>query len=222
MVLTFDASIRDAEAFLKAHPDRIVANEASINVGNYSKPSNKVTVSPPPETPAPIKTIDGDDQLSARSHALQLGAWDQMFTYDINVAVPENTHHYKSFVLEDVLERVLVTTKHDVKVYVDDTAVTELQQFIAIEEGDGIHGQTIRFAIDNEQLIQPFDFAALAGKNVRLEIKAHFKDGLSEDELAPYVAEQGVEVPNDAVLKINNHPKLSNTVKVTSPAMSLR
>ena len=212
VVLTFTATIRDKATFVLTRPDLLVENTADLKIDNQAKVSNTVTVKPPvPEDPVPVKSVDGDTQLAADSTPLKLGSKDQPFTYDVTVDITANAEHYRSFEIKDTLEDVLETSLDDVTVYLNDVAMADLKQYVSV------NGQTVTLKIDNRELADDFDFSRLTGQTLRLEMKSRFKANLTAADLAPYLTEGIVVVPNEAILKINNKSQTTNEVNVTPP-----
>lgn len=206
VVLTFDAKITNITEFIEAHPDSIVGNTANLNVGNGGTSSNRVTVTPPGETPTPIKTVNGKNSLT-------LGKKDQLFFYDIRAHIPTNVTGYQSLTLSDTLKSVLETAPEKVTVYVNDVVNEDLKdKFLSV------NGNDIVFKIDNATQDPDFDFKTLAGKTLRIGIESNIKSSATEEDLAKFKTIQGdVEITNESKLTINNDSKTSNTVRVTPP-----
>ncbi len=212
VVMTFDARINNLTEYLKAHPDAVVGNIAKLNVGHGPKASNKVDVTPPGETPTPVKSIDNDDQgnVAESTTTKRLGKKDQSFFYDVRIQVPNNVTGYKNLTLSDTLEKVLNTEQAKVKVYVNDIEDDALKENISVTETEG--RQKVELKLDEQ-----FDYTTLAGKTLRLNIEASFKEGLTDKDLAPYMVKGEARVPNKAELTIDGVSKTSNEVNVTPP-----
>lgn len=220
--LSFGATIKGTpEDFLKAHPNALVGNKAEINIGNQAIPTNEVTVTPPGDVPAPVKTVNGDDQgnVVENSKSLKLGSKDQHFFYDVRVPVPNNVTGYSSFIMTDLLETVLETPSDlsKVTVYVNDMVNADLKKYVTSRDNNG--RQEIKLAIDNASLDPDFDFTSLAGKTIRLSIEANIKADASQDQLKAYIIAPSTEVlvPNTANLTINGISNNSNKVNITPP-----
>ena len=213
VVLSFEAKITDMKAYLAAHPEGVVGNTATINIGNEAVPTNEVTVTPPGEIPTPVKSINGDTSETP----LILGHKDQHFVYDVRVEVPTNVQGYQRLTLTDQLEAILETETDlsGIKVYVNDIVNANLNQYVKYDSATN----TVTLDINNESLDPDFDFKSLAGKTLRLEIDANIKAGTSDEQLKAYMKEPSTDVivPNTASLTINNQSKDSNTVNVTPP-----
>ena len=208
IVLTFDAQIEDVEAYLAAHPEGVVGNTAEVDVGNGPKESNEVIVAQPTN---PLKTIDSDAQgnTSTPETTKKLGSSKQEFTYDVRVPVPsKSAEEMTSFVISDKLEPVLETDETKIQVYVNDSLDLSLKDFVEYDEDTN----KVQLSIKDTDEGGPAALQKIAGKMVRLEIKAKF---VENPNLSDY-AENNNRVPNTAELSINNTaPISSNTVNVT-------
>ncbi|NLY09410.1 MAG: isopeptide-forming domain-containing fimbrial protein [Tissierellia bacterium] len=181
--------------------DSKIPNEGKLIFNGKPKTSNKVIVIPPGDAPTPVKTVNAQNDIV-------LGNIKDEFTYNISYKVPTNINGYSTLVLTDALESVLETEQSKVKVYVDEQLDNKLTETVALD------AQNISLTINKGFAGGIFGnaFEDLAGKTIRVEIKANIKDGA---DLSGYLENK---VPNKSSLKLNDKPEVeSNTVTVQLP-----
>ncbi len=192
IALEIKAKIKNG-ADLSGYAEDKIPNEGSYSFNdNDFVTSNKVTVTPPPDIPEIDKEVNG------KTHENLLNRND-IFSYQVNVAIPSRVHGYDSLVIRDTLENVLDIVS--VKVLLNGTEDTSLSAQAVTT------GQMVSLTLDNT-----FDFNSIAGKKLTLEIEAKIKAGANLDL---YVNDT---VPNQATLVFNEqYDVLSNIVTVTPP-----
>ena len=191
VVLIFDATIKDKAAFIAAHPDLVVGNEAKLDIGNQSKPSNKVTVVPPPE---PDKKVNGEDEITVNKTQLE-----EPFVYTVETTLPGVVTNYETFTITDKLDRLLIYESAS----------------ITVDGGEDVDGKFVVECDEESRLVvikltSPEDIALYAGKNIVLTINTRIDP---TKDLKDYL-EKGV-LPNTASIQVNDHPKINDTAKVT-------
>ena len=184
VVLSFNAKITDLKAFLDAHPNGIVENEAKVVVGNDSLFSNKVTVAPPEEDPTPTKDVNEKTEIA-------LGTLDQSFTYHVGATVPYNISKFTKYTLVDNLEDVLLTSKAQIVVKVNGTENTELTNLVTVSEENGdkniVRLDIPLLTLDNYR-----------GKHIEISIEASVDP---EADLSSYLENR---IPNQASLTVGD------------------
>ena len=181
VVLTFDAVIQDQAAFIAAHSDLIVDNEATINIGNGAQPSNKVTVSPPPEDPTPEKKVNGEDEVTLNKDQLE-----QPLTYTVKATLPQNVQTYDTFTISDTLAPILIY--NGASVTVDDGPDTDGKIVVAYDSD----AREV-----TAKLVSQTDIALYGGKTILLTIDAKIdqtkdlKDYLVDGALPQYCKHSG-------------------------------
>lgn len=253
IVLTFDANIRSGystDDFLEDHPNALITNEAilTVTVEETADPlrsdSNDVTVAPPLPMPKPVKYIHGDDQgnLDEPNESFRLGTLEQYFTYEIRLNVPPNVGNNTRVTLTDWMNELLepVNTSTDpntghytgdsIKIYISDIYIPRgaeggsLNDHIFYNASDN----TITFGVENIDPSNPaFDFRVLEGKEVRMEIRAKFKDDVTQEKLNNYLVTDSsspffgsVVIPNQVGLLLGENVsdwQYSNKVNITPP-----
>ena len=191
ITLAILARIREG-ADLTGYEGSTVPNQGSVQLNDSPEQmSNIVTVTPPPEEPDIVKTVDGKEHLDLEEK-------DQVFNYQVMVEIPYDVHGYESLVIRDTLEDVLQAV--DARILLD--GVEDAALTARISE----LGQTLSLALGED------DFAGLAGRTVTLSILARIREGA---DLTGY---EGSTVPNQGAMELNDGPGIeSNVVTVTPP-----
>ena len=171
----------------------------AVNDNPNSDITDKAKVTPPGETPAPVKDVNGYDSLI-------LGKLDQTFTYNITSKVPANINGFTKYLLTDDLEDILVTAKEQVSVKVNGSEDTSLLAYVSVENNNVVKLDIPMNVLENYR-----------GKLIVLSIDARIKDGVTTAELDAY---KDGAIPNTANLTVGDNPGDSyntNTVPVTPP-----
>ena len=176
--------------------------EYKINLGDrpeLKKETPPVTVTPPPTTPEITKKVNDKQHVD-------LQKLDEEFTYKVETTVPHNATNFEiTDTIKDVLE--FVGDKGNVKAKVDGEDITDVKT----------EGKTLTVKLSEDQV------KTKGGKAVVIEFKAKLKNGVTQDELKPYITgDKSVKVPNTAEYKINlgDRPELKKEtppVTVTPP-----
>ena len=173
--------------------------EYKINLGDrpeLKKETPPVTVTPPPTTPEITKKVNDQEHVD-------LQKVDEEFTYKVETTVP---HNATKFEVTDTIKDVL-DFSGEVKAKVDGEDITDVKT----------EGKTLTVKLSEDQV------KTKAGKAVVVEFKAKLKNGVTQDELKPYITgDKSVKVPNTAEYKINlgDRPELKKEtppVTVTPP-----
>ncbi|MED1348918.1 isopeptide-forming domain-containing fimbrial protein, partial [Bacillus paranthracis] len=179
-----------------------VPNTAELHIGG-NKPlvSNEVFVVPPTEQPKVSKKVsDSDEKLVEKA---TLKAQNEPFVYDVTYKMGNGTGNWKEARLSDELVNVL-----EVK-------------GAKLVDAKGQEVKTGKMNIDGNKVEFVFDkkddsYLYLAGQTYTLKIDAKIKVGVKAEELAPYIAKDGV--PNTAGLHISGEkPFVSNEVYIIPP-----
>lgn len=133
------------------------------------------------------KTVNGKE-------AVKLGTKTELFTYHVNVTIPADTTGYESLEITDQLEEVLEVVQ---------TKVFTGEQDLSSDGTLTTENNKVSFKFKED-----FDYEAIAGKVVTLEIKAKIKANADLSHYADH------KVPNKATLIFNAEPTVSNTVVV--------
>ena len=176
--------------------------EYKINLGDrpeLKKETPPVTVTPPPTTPEITKKVNDKQHVD-------LQKLDEEFTYKVETTVPHNATNFEiTDTIKDVLE--FVGDKGNVKAKVDGEDITDVKT----------EGKTLTVKLSEDQV------KTKGGKAVVIEFKAKLKNGVTQEELKPYITgDKSVKVPNTAEYKINldDRPELKKEtppVTVTPP-----
>ena len=173
--------------------------EYKINLGDrpeLKKETPPVTVTPPPTTPEITKKVNDQEHVN-------LQKVDEEFTYKVETTVP---HNATKFEVTDTIKDVL-DFSGEVKAKVDGEDITDVKT----------EGKTLTVKLSEDQV------KTKGGKAVVIEFKAKLKNGVTQDELKPYITgDKSVKVPNTAEYKINlgDRPELKKEtppVTVTPP-----
>ena len=173
--------------------------EYKINLGDrpeLKKETPPVTVTPPPTTPEITKKVNDQEHVN-------LQKVDEEFTYKVETTVP---HNATKFEVTDTIKDVL-DFSGEVKAKVDGEDITDVKT----------EGKTLTVKLSEDQV------KTKGGKVVVIEFKAKLKNGVTQDELKPYITgDKSVKVPNTAEYKINlgDRPELKKEtppVTVTPP-----
>ena len=173
--------------------------EYKINLGDrpeLKKETPPVTVTPPPTTPEITKKVNDKQHVD-------LQKLDEEFTYKVETTVP---HNATKFEVTDTIKDVL-DFSGEVKAKVDGEDITDVKT----------EGKTLTVKLSEDQV------KTKGGKAVVIEFKAKLKNGVTQDELKPYITgDKSVKVPNTAEYKINlgDRPELKKEtppVTVTPP-----
>jgi len=173
--------------------------EYKINLGDrpeLKKETPPVTVTPPPTTPEITKKVNDQEHVN-------LQKVDEEFTYKVETTVP---HNATKFEVTDTIKDVL-DFSGEVKAKVDGEDITDVKT----------EGKTLTVKLSEDQV------KTKGGKAVVIEFKAKLKNGVTQDELKPYIiGDKSVKVPNTAEYKINlgDRPELKKEtppVTVTPP-----
>ncbi len=180
-------------ANLDAYLNDTVPNQAAIQFNDKPQVMTEpVTVTPPAEPPEIEKDVNGKEHED-------LTLFDQVFTYHVELEIPNNTRDYASLVLTDTLEDVLEII--EAAVLLDGSAEPAVSPYLDVS------GQTVSLILD-----ETFDFSLLARKTITLVIGARIREGA---DLTPY---EGETIPNQAEYLINDQiGTKSNIVTVTPP-----
>ena len=191
LTLEIKANIK-AGANLDLYVNDTVPNQATLVFNDqYDVLSNIVTVTPPTSDPVIEKDVNG------KTHE-DLTQRDEVFTYHVEVTLPNNLSGYESFMISDTLEAVL--EEKGVTVWVNGV------EDLALKARVDITGQTISLTLNESEMGQ------FARKTITLVIKAQIRDGA---DLSGYENET---IPNKGSYQINDRPKTqSNEVTVTPP-----
>ena len=123
-----------------------------------------------------------------------------MFTYHVNVKIPDNVRGYESLLIGDMLESVLEV--QNVKVLLDGVEDGTLLPYVTVL------GQQVKLMLAGE-----FDFGEIKGKILSLVIEAKIRSGANLSEY------EGSRVPNEGYYVLNDGPvNESNIVTVKPPA----
>ena len=203
--IEFKAKIRE-NANLDKYIDKTdgrtkVPNEGSYHINNnpdLKVKSKPVTVTPPPTTPEITKTVNDTTHYDVLTP-------EEEFTYKVETLVPTNATEFE---VTDTIEPVLQFSSTPVEATVDGEAITNVTTV----------DRLLTVTLSREQV------QAKAGKKVSITFKARFKEGVTLEELKPYVSQtDGVtRVPNKAAYRIDlsdqpNMRKESEPVTVTPP-----
>ena len=173
--------------------------EYKINLGDrpeLKKETPPVTVTPPPTTPEITKKVNDQEHVN-------LQKVDEEFTYKVETTVP---HNATKFEVTDTIKDVL-DFSGEVKAKVDGEDIADVKT----------EGKTLTVKLSEDQV------KTKGGKAVVIEFKAKLKNGVTQDELKPYITgDKSVKVPNTAEYKINlgDRPELKKEtppVTVTPP-----
>ena len=190
ITLVIDAQIKDG-ADLGEYENDTIPNKGSYQIGNKPEiESNTVTVTPPVDDPTIEKDVDGVTHKD-------LETVNEEYFYNVHVDVPENIRGYESILISDTLETVLEIL--DVKVLVDSVEDEDLTDLVGIDDWK------VSLVLHEE------DIEDVAGKRLTLVIKARIKAGADLNEYADG------KVPNDAMVKINDHPAIDSNVVTVKP-----
>lgn len=203
--IEFKAKIRE-NANLDKYIDKTdgrtkVPNEGSYHINDnpdLKVKSKPVTVTPPPTTPEITKTVNDTTHYDVLTP-------EEEFTYKVETLVPTNATEFE---VTDTIEPVLQFSSTPVEATVDGEAITNVTTV----------DRLLTVTLSREQV------QAKAGKKVSITFKARFKEGVTLEELKPYVSQtDGVtRVPNKAAYRIDlsdqpNMRKESEPVTVTPP-----
>ncbi|WP_459129836.1 isopeptide-forming domain-containing fimbrial protein, partial [Guggenheimella bovis] len=193
ITLTIQAKILDTitmDQIAHNYGNSAIPNKATLTFNNTSKDSNEVTVTPPGETPKPTKDVNAQPEITLKT--LQ-----EEFVYNVRYTVPTNVTGINKLTLTDQLKDVLVTSQDKITVYVDEVKDDALTQKAVLDTTNLV---TFVLAQGDTSTLHGTVFENLAGKTIRVEIKASIKDGA---DLSAYPNRR---VPNDATLKLNDDP----------------
>lgn len=203
--IEFKAKIRE-NANLDKYIDKTdgrtkVPNEGSYHINDnpdLKVKSKPVTVTPPPTTPEITKTVNDTTHYDVLTP-------EEEFTYKVETLVPTNATEFE---VTDTIEPVLQFSSTPVEATVDGEAITNVTTV----------DRLLTVTLSREQV------QAKAGKKVSITFKARFKEGVTLEELKPYISQtDGVtRVPNKAAYRIDlsdqpNMRKESEPVTVTPP-----
>ena len=231
-------NVTDQELIDEYGDGREIPNEATVIIGNNSGTTNKVKIVPSEEPEEPVKAVEADGIKTtdedgeeivikgttndAKTFAT-LAARSETFTYTVTQKVPENAD---TVAFWDMLEPVLEVIKNGDawEVSVDgkasyDIKVEEVTHKEADDEGNLIddpvfdpEGNELKSYIVTAET----DDATLdRGKVVTLTIKAKIRDGISDEYLIDMY--NSTNIPNTAVVTIDDLPGVTNEVEVTPP-----
>ena len=203
--IEFKAKIREnanLDKYIDKTDDRTkVPNEGSYHINDnpdLKVKSKPVTVTPPPTTPEITKTVNDTTHYDVLTP-------EEEFTYKVETLVPTNATEFE---VTDTIEPVLQFSSTPVEATVDGEAITNVTTV----------DRLLTVTLSREQV------QAKAGKKVSITFKARFKEGVTLEELKPYVSQtDGVtRVPNKAAYRIDlsdqpNMRKESEPVTVTPP-----
>lgn len=203
--IEFKAKIRE-NANLDKYIDKTdgrtkVPNEGSYHINDnpdLKVKSKPVTVTPPPTTPEITKTVNDTTHYDVLTP-------EEEFTYKVETLVPTNATEFE---VTDTIEPVLQFSSTPVEATVDGESITNVTTV----------DRLLTVTLSREQV------QAKAGKKVSITFKARFKEGVTLEELKPYISQtDGVtRVPNKAAYRIDlsdqpNMRKESEPVTVTPP-----
>ncbi|NLB50844.1 MAG: isopeptide-forming domain-containing fimbrial protein, partial [Clostridiaceae bacterium] len=192
IVIELVARIRTG-ANLDAYPNDSVPNQAGISFNDQPEVKTEpVTVTPPAGTPVIEKDVNGKEHED-------LALFSEVFTYHVDMEIPNNTRDYASLIISDTLKDVLEII--DAQVLLDGDDESNLTPFLVVS------GQTVSLSLD-----ETYDYSLLSKKTIRLVIQARIRAGA---DLSAYERET---VPNVASYLINDQiDGDSNIVTVTPP-----
>ena len=198
--LVIPAKIKDGVTREKIpNKAKVIYNKANATGEPKELETPPVTVTPPPTTPEITKKVNDKQHVD-------LQKLDEEFTYKVETTVPHNATNFEiTDTIKDVLE--FVGDKGNVKAKVDGEDITDVKT----------EGKTLTVKLSEDQV------KTKGGKAVVIEFKAKLKNGVTQDELKPYITgDKSVKVPNTAEYKINlgDRPELKKEtppVTVTPP-----
>ena len=197
LVLTFNAKIKadvtDDYLVEKYGYAKLIPNQASarFSIDDTPRWTNKVLVTPPPETPeipeVPVKKVSDADETLVDSATLASKTED--FTYTISQVIPKGA---VNVTFTDTLESVLDVTGAQINVADINVDIT---------------GNRVTAVIA--------DARELAGQTVELTISAKLKADVTDDMLIALYGTRSV--PNTANVNIDGKGQVTNEVLVTPP-----
>ena len=198
--LVIPAKIKDGATREKIpNKAKVIYNKANATGEPKELETPPVTVTPPPTTPEITKKVNDKQHVD-------LQKLDEEFTYKVETTVPHNATNFEiTDTIKDVLE--FVGDKGNVKAKVDGEDITDVKT----------EGKTLTVKLSEDQV------KTKGGKAVVIEFKAKLKNGVTQEELKPYITgDKSVKVPNTAEYKINlgDRPELKKEtppVTVTPP-----
>ena len=198
--LVIPAKIKDGVTREKIpNKAKVIYNKANATGEPKELETPPVTVTPPPTTPEITKKVNDKQHVD-------LQKLDEEFTYKVETTVLHNATNFEiTDTIKDVLE--FVGDKGNVKAKVDGEDITDVKT----------EGKTLTVKLSEDQV------KTKGGKAVVIEFKAKLKNGVTQDELKPYITgDKSVKVPNTAEYKINlgDRPELKKEtppVTVTPP-----
>jgi len=198
--LVIPAKIKDGATREKIpNKAKVIYNKANATGEPKELETPPVTVTPPPSKPEITKKVNDKQHVD-------LQKLDEEFTYKVETTVPHNATNFEiTDTIKDVLE--FVGDKGNVKAKVDGEDITDVKT----------EGKTLTVKLSEDQV------KTKGGKAVVIEFKAKLKNGVTQDELKPYITgDKSVKVPNTAEYKINlgDRPELKKEtppVTVTPP-----
>ena len=195
--LVIPAKIKDGATREKIpNKAKVIYNKANATGEPKELETPPVTVTPPPTTPEITKKVNDKQHVD-------LQKLDEEFTYKVETTVP---HNATKFEVTDTIKDVL-DFSGEVKAKVDGEDITDVKT----------EGKTLTVKLSEDQV------KTKGGKAVVIEFKAKLKNGVTQDELKPYITgDKSVKVPNTAEYKINlgDRPELKKEtppVTVTPP-----
>jgi len=195
--LVIPAKIKDGATREKIpNKAKVIYNKANATGEPKELETPPVTVTPPPSKPEITKKVNDKQHVD-------LQKLDEEFTYKVETTVP---HNATKFEVTDTIKDVL-DFSGEVKAKVDGEDITDVKT----------EGKTLTVKLSEDQV------KTKGGKAVVIEFKAKLKNGVTQDELKPYITgDKSVKVPNTAEYKINlgDRPELKKEtppVTVTPP-----
>ncbi len=189
------------------HADALRFTYGTENQGTWSHFGYLAYAMFKPTPNDPTKTVSDNDEKNA--DAVMLSNADETFTYKVTQVMPSgygSGTYVKSFTLEDTLKDCLQVKSAKVKCGGSDS-----DQFDISIDGTKVKAVAKASALDS---------ADFYDKTYTLQIKAKLKDGVTAEELKPYVNGDLIEIPNKATVTIDDDARSTSqvTVRIWQPS----